>query len=157
MVPANPARSILRGELDRIGLPTLLTMLDMERRSGILLLSESGGAGGGRLLGRMHVRQGRVLRARIDGGRRCSGAEAVYRMVAWRRGQFELWQADVDGKDEVRASTTFLLMEGMRRQDEAEEARRERGEADEAADEADAAADEAADEQLEVYPHGARI
>ncbi len=114
----NPARSILRGELDRIGLPTLLTMLDMERRSGVLLVQE----GARRQLGRLHVRQGRVLRARIEGTPRGSGADAVYRMLAWRQGQFELWQAEVDGRDEVRCSTTFLLMEGMRRQDEAQAA-----------------------------------
>jgi hypothetical protein len=39
-------------------------------------------------------------------------------MLFWARGQFELWQAEVDGRDEVRTSTTFLLMEGMRRMDE---------------------------------------
>lgn len=113
----NPARSILRGELDRIGLPTLLTMLDMERRSGVLIVQRD------RQLGRIYIRQGRVLRARTEGLRSVrnrSGAEAVYEMLMWGKGQFELWQAEVDGRDDVRTPTTFLLMEGMRRLDEAE-------------------------------------
>jgi hypothetical protein len=111
-----PARSILRGELDRVGLPTLLTILEMERRSGILILQRPRQA---RQLGRLWVRSGQVIRARIEGARRSSGAEAVYQMLEWPEGQFELWQAEVDGRDEIRERTTFLIMEGARRQDEA--------------------------------------
>jgi hypothetical protein len=115
--PPGTARSILRGEIENVGLPTLLTILDMERRSGLLLIQRQG------TLGRLHVREGRVVRARIEGARRGagqgSGAEAVYQMLGWADGQFELWQAQVEGRDEVGASTTFLLMEGARRADEA--------------------------------------
>jgi hypothetical protein len=111
-----PARSILRGEVENVGLPTLLTILDMERRSGLLLIQRKG------TLGRLHVREGRVVRARIEGGKRGdagTGAEAVYEMLSWPDGQFELWQAVVEGRDEVGANTTFLLMESARRTDEA--------------------------------------
>jgi hypothetical protein len=112
-----PARSILRGEVQNVGLPTLLTILDMERRSGLLLIQRQG------TLGRLHIREGRVVRARIEGSRRGegpgTGVEAVYQMLSWPDGQFELWQAMVEGRDEVGASTTFLLMESARRTDEA--------------------------------------
>jgi hypothetical protein len=114
---AGTARSILRGEVENIGLPTLLTMLDMERRSGLVLVHSQG------RLGRLHVRDGRVVRARIEGARPAdgpgTGVEAVYQMLNWPEGQFELWQALVEGRDEVGASTTFLLMEAARRADEA--------------------------------------
>lgn len=108
-----PARSILRGEVENVGLPTLLTILDMERRSGLLLIQRKG------TLGRLHIREGRVVRARIEGGKRGDGVEAVYEMLSWPDGQFELWQAVVEGRDEVGANTTFLLMESARRTDEA--------------------------------------
>ena len=115
--PPGTARSILRGEIENVGLPTLLTILDMERRSGLLLIQRQG------TLGRLHIREGRVVRARIEGGRRGEGAgsgvEAVYAMLAWPEGQFELWQAQVEGRDEVGTGTTFLLMEAARRADEA--------------------------------------
>jgi hypothetical protein len=121
--PPGTARSILRGEIENVGLPTLLTILDMERRSGLLLIQRQ------KVLGRLHVREGRVIRARIEGGRRgqgqredrdqSTGAEAVFAMLGWPDGQFELWQAVVEGRDEVGESTTFLLMEGARRADEA--------------------------------------
>lgn len=122
--PANPvvfgsARAILRGELDKIGLSTLLTILEMERRTGILVLQRR------RQLGRLHVRDGQVIRARVEGQGRQAGAEAIYQMLSWQGqdgqqgGQFELWQAEVEGVDEIRLRTTYLLMEGMRRMDEA--------------------------------------
>jgi hypothetical protein len=115
--PRGPARSVLRGEVENVGLPTLLTILDMERRSGLLLIQRQG------TLGRLHVRDGRVVRARIEGSKRgegpATGTEAVYQMLSWPNGQFELWQAVVEGRDEVGASTTFLLMESARRTDEA--------------------------------------
>lgn len=114
--PRQPtARSILRGEIENVGLPTVLTILDMERRSGLLLIQRRG------TLGRLHVREGRVVRARIEGVRTGgnTGIEAVFQMLGWPDGQFELWQAVVEGRDEVGESTTFILMEGARRADEA--------------------------------------
>ena len=72
------ARAILRGELDKIGLSTLLTILEMERRTGILVLQRR------RQLGRLHVRDGQIIRARIEGQGRQSGAEAIYQMLAWQ-------------------------------------------------------------------------
>jgi hypothetical protein len=116
--PPGTARSILRGEIENVGLPTLLTILDMERRSGLLLIQRQ------KTLGRLHVREGRVVRARIEGASRgkagegATGAAAVYEMLGWPDGQFELWQAVVEGRDEVGSSTTFLLMENARRLDE---------------------------------------
>jgi two-component system, OmpR family, response regulator len=107
------ARAILRGELDKIGLPTLLTIVEMERRSGIFVLSH------GRQLGRLHVREGRIIRASTEGPRRMRGEEAIYQMLTWAEGRFELWMAEVQGRDEIEQCTAFLLMEGMRRMDEA--------------------------------------
>jgi hypothetical protein len=108
-----PARSILRGELDKVGLPTLLTILDMEKRGGILILQK------GKQLGRLFLRDGRVIRAQIEGQQRQCGADAVMKLFAWNGGVFELWQADVIGPDEIQRSTTYLLMEAARRLDEA--------------------------------------
>lgn len=113
-----PPRSILRGEIDNVGLPTLLTILDLERRSGMVVVERR------KVLGRLHVRHGRVVRARVEGTRRTpsTGAEAVFEMLGWSDGHFELWQTaptDADGQDEVGESTTFLLIEAARRADEA--------------------------------------
>jgi two-component system, OmpR family, response regulator len=115
------ARAILRGDLDKIGLPTLLTIVEMERRSGIFVLSR------GRQLGRLHVREGRIVRASTEGTRRLRGEEAIYQMLTWPDGQFEFWMTSIDGRDEIGQCTAFLLMEGMRRIDEAAAQRGQRG------------------------------
>jgi len=112
-MPAIPSRSILRGELREIGLAPLLTLLEMERKDGLLVLQR------GRQLGRLFVRGGRLVRAVIEGGRRVSGIEAVCQLFAWDMGRFELWHARIDEEDEMGVSTTFLLMEAARRHDEA--------------------------------------
>jgi hypothetical protein len=101
-------------------LVTVAEMMEMERRSG-LVIAEEQPAGGGeplRQLGRLYLRDGQVVRARIEGRGIRIGTDAVYEMLTWTEGQFELWQAEVAGGDEIHARTTFLLMEGMRRMDE---------------------------------------
>lgn len=107
-----PSHSILRGDLRELALPPLLTMLEMERKSGLLVVQR------GRQIGRVFLREGRVVRALIEGGRRVSGIEAVCQLFAWDGGRFELWRALIDEEDEIRSSTTGLLMEAARRHDE---------------------------------------
>ncbi len=102
----------LRGQLEQFGLATVLTFLDLERRSGELILLASGE------VGRLWLRQGRVIRARIEGSRR-SRKPAVYEMLGWAQGRFAFVQSDVlPVGDEIGAPTTMLLIEAARRTDE---------------------------------------
>jgi two-component system OmpR family response regulator len=116
--------SALRGELDQISLSSVLVVLEMERKSGILIIEH------GRDIGRMFLRKGRIIRALIEEPP-VSGAAAVYQMVTWGQGSFDFLAGDVGGVDEIQASTTYLLMEGARRMDEAKEASRPRAQAQE--------------------------
>ena len=113
--------SALRGELDQISLSSVLTVLEMERKNGIMLVEH------GRETGRVFLRKGRIIRAAIDDPPP-SGAGAVYEMVTWGQGSFDFLAGDVGGVDEIQASTTYLLMEGARRLDEARNARKLRAE-----------------------------
>jgi len=112
MQPAirEPGRG-LHGSLDQFGLSSLLALLEMERKTGILVLSR------GSHKGRIFLREGRVVAAVVEGG--LSGAEAVYHLLAWADGQFEFAAVEVEMEDTVGLSTTHLLMEGARRIDEA--------------------------------------
>jgi hypothetical protein len=102
----------LRGRLEQFGVATLLTFLDLERRSGELILLADGE------IGRLWLRQGSVIRARIEGTRRARKA-AVYELLGWNRGRFAFTQLAVDGiEDEICAPTTMLLIEAARRTDE---------------------------------------
>ena len=102
----------LRGRLEQFGLATVLTFLDLERRSGELTLL------GEREVGRLWLRQGQVIRARIEGSRR-TRKPAVYEMLNWSKGRFAFVQAALDAvADEIGAPTPMLLIEAARRTDE---------------------------------------
>jgi len=111
--------SAMRGQLDQIALSSVLTVLEMERKNGIVMVEH------GRETGRLFLRKGRIIRAAIDDPP-LPGAVAVYQMLTWGAGSFDFLAGDVGGVDEIQASTTYLLMEGARRLDEAKAASRAR-------------------------------
>ena len=112
----------LRGRLEQFGLATVLTFLDLERRSGELIVVADDGSNPNNpnnKVGRLWLRHGRVLRARIEGARR-QNKSAVYDLLGLERGRFSFTQMDFDGlADELGVPTMQLLMEAARRVDEA--------------------------------------
>jgi hypothetical protein len=102
----------LRGRLEQFGLPTVLTFLDLERRSGELVLLAPNG------VGRVWLQHGRVVRARIEGSRRAR-KPAVYELLTWAEGRFAFMQTEgIRIEDEIGAPTAMLLIEAARRTDE---------------------------------------
>ena len=102
----------LRGSLANFGLSSLLMVIELERMSGLLTLHGPIGAG------RLALREGRVLRARIDGEGGARGPYAIYEMLEWAKGTFAFEAGEVGGEDQIERSTSFLLMEGARLVDE---------------------------------------
>jgi two-component system OmpR family response regulator len=103
----------LRGRLEQFGLATVLTFLDLERRSGQILVVTHDH------VGRVWLRGGSVISARIEGSRRVNRA-AIYELLTWDSGRFAFTQEDTSSAvDEMRAPTTLLLVEAARRADEA--------------------------------------
>jgi CheY-like chemotaxis protein len=116
--PSSPTQKPdVQGSLEQLGLAALLGTLEMEQRSGVLVISSPRGAPGGRLL----LSRGRIVSANVDGPARLRNREAVYALLRCSAGRFEFTAADVEANDEVRATTTALLLEGARRADEARE------------------------------------
>jgi len=114
---APPKPAGIHGQLEQLGLSSLLVILEMERKSGVLRVEKVGATG------RIFAKDGRVLSARLDGEsvppEAKKGAHAVYHMLTWTSGRFDFSALEVDMEDEVQASTTNLLMEGARLIDEA--------------------------------------
>lgn len=108
------SESGLGGDLSQVGLSSLLTLLEMERKSGILVLHDETS----KTTGRIFLRDGRVISARLDGKSSPINQECVYHMLQWFSGVFEFDQTEVEMKDEIATSTTHLLMEGAKRVDE---------------------------------------
>ena len=118
LLPEKPSRglrplSAMRGSLDLIGLSSVLMILELERKTGILLVEQSQTAA------RLFIRKGRIIRAEMDSPQAFTGTAAVYATLTWTEGRFDFLVGDVGGIDEIQASTAFLLMEGARRIDEA--------------------------------------
>ena len=65
--------------------------------------------------GTLYFREGRVFDAHVG---KLTGANAVYRMLMWSDGVFEIEFKALTRDDLVHISTQVLLLEGMRRIDE---------------------------------------
>jgi CheY-like chemotaxis protein len=105
---ANPG---LRGNLVDIGLGTLLSLFEFERKSGILLVLRDGE------IGRLFVSEGRLLKVE---GNMASGAakQKLMSLLDWHAGQFEFSPCAIGGRDELNTSITQLLLEHARTSDE---------------------------------------
>jgi CheY-like chemotaxis protein len=103
----------LRGDLSQVGLSSLLVLIEMERKTGLLQLRSGDGVGA-----QILVRQGKVVHARFDEREEPVDADCVYLLLTWNAGEFEFVTCVVEGDDRVDVSTTHLLMEGARLMDE---------------------------------------
>jgi CheY-like chemotaxis protein/Tfp pilus assembly protein PilZ len=110
-VPSSPSTSALRGNLEDVGIATLLSLFEFERKSGVLLVLRAGE------LVRAYLFEGRILK--IESGELALSPRArVMRLLDWRDGRFEFSAAPVEVANEVGATTTTLLLEHARLRDE---------------------------------------
>jgi CheY-like chemotaxis protein len=111
--PIQAANQGLRGSLVDIGLGTLLSLFEFERKSGILLLLRSGE------IARIFVNEGKILKVEWSAA---NGAprprDKLMRLLDWRDGQFEFSPASIGGRDELGVSITTLLLDHARTRDE---------------------------------------
>ena len=111
-----PRRSTaLNGRLEQLGLSSLLVMMEMERKDGVLTLKDVKSGE----IGRIFLRRGQVICARLDESPDKDGKDCVYEMLTWRGGTFSFNAMEVEMDDSIQSSTTHLLMEGARLIDEA--------------------------------------
>ncbi|HEX2691548.1 MAG TPA: response regulator [Kofleriaceae bacterium] len=103
----------LRGDLSQVGLSSLLILIEMERKTGLLQIRAPMGPSA-----QILVREGKVVHARLDDAEEPVDAECIYYLLTWGAGEFEFVMCLVEGSDRVNVSTTHLLMEGARLMDE---------------------------------------
>jgi hypothetical protein len=104
-------RPLLSGSLDQLSVPDLLQTVEASRRSGVILIRNH------ERNGTLWLRDGRVVDAEISGGG--FGADAVYELAVWEDGTFEADFTPVSIPDRIFQPTSALLLEAMRRRDEA--------------------------------------
>jgi hypothetical protein len=98
----------LTGDLGSLSLPTVLVLLSMEQLSGVLRLSAEEDV-------RVYLRHGHVVDVEGAG---TSPRAVLARALEWSTGTFSFARRDVNREDRVRASTTALLLDLAREQDE---------------------------------------
>jgi hypothetical protein len=100
----------LSGLLEHVALTSVLTLLEMERRVGVLEIRSR------RHVGRLALRDGCITRATVDGAG-VPICDAVCDLVRWDRGRFVFRHRPV-ASDVTAIPTTRLLLEAGRRADE---------------------------------------
>ncbi len=106
----------LTGNLSEVGVSSLLVLMDMERKSGILTVTRDGGT---MVQAKLYLRKGSPIAAEIVGMPEPRNELAIYFILEWSNGTFAFEATDnIEREEEIQASTTALLMEGARRIDE---------------------------------------
>jgi uncharacterized protein (TIGR02266 family) len=107
-------RKTLRGDLEQVSLASVLSFLEMEKKTGVLLLV-------GRHTARVFIDSGRPLKVELDGSRTLQDQHRLMsRVLDWTAGQFEFGAQDVACEDELRSSVTSILLEHARVRDESQ-------------------------------------
>ena len=97
------------GQLSDMAVVDLIQTIEISRKSGVIhFISEGRRAA-------IYFRNGKVIDAELG---RLQGEDAVYRLLIWTDGEFEVEFKNIRRKDVVDQSSQGLLMEGMRRLDE---------------------------------------
>lgn len=103
------AKTRFTGTLGDMGLVDLLQTIDISRKSGVLELSNADS------VGTISFRDGQLVDAELG---QLVAESAIYRLLLWNEGDFEIDFRPVRVEQRIRASTQAILMEGMRRIDE---------------------------------------
>lgn len=98
------------GSLEEMGLPDIVQILHQGRKTGALKLSSGGEEGA------IYFKEGAIVDC---AWRKLKGAEAFYALVGITKGEFMIDPSVVPPERVIDASPEMLLLEGMRRLDEA--------------------------------------
>lgn len=103
-----------RGSLEQIGLPSLMTLMEIERKNGqlVIILEDLNDKA------RVFFYEGRVVRAKLDKKDAPKNADLVYHLFGRTKGKFDFRPSAVESRDEMGLPTAMLLLEGARRLDE---------------------------------------
>jgi CheY-like chemotaxis protein/tetratricopeptide (TPR) repeat protein len=103
-------RTKFAGHLSDVAVVDLIQTIEISRKSGVVYFKSEEGR-----RAEIYFRAGKVIDAELG---RLQGEAAVYRLLMWTDGEFEVEFKHVRRNEVISLSTQALLMEGMRRVDE---------------------------------------
>lgn len=110
-----PNNADLTGNLSHVGISSLLVLMDMERKTGVLTVTRKGTES---VTAKLFLRKGSPIAAEIVDLDEPRNELAIYFILEWTEGTFAFRAKEVVRDAEIDSSTTALLMEGARRIDE---------------------------------------
>ena len=103
-------RTRFAGRLSDMPVVDLIQTVEISRKSGLITFTGEGGKQAA-----IYFRDGKVIDAEAGP---LQAEDAVYRLLTWNDGEFEVVFRTVRRRDAIMVSSQALLMEGMRRLDE---------------------------------------
>ncbi len=110
-------RTRFAGRLSDMAVVDLIQTIELSRKSGVIQFhGENHDASTGQpVMAAIYFRDGKLIDAEMGS---LQGEDAVYRLLTWNDGEFEVVFRTVRRRDVIEMNTQALLMEGMRRLDE---------------------------------------
>ncbi|MDH5670827.1 MAG: response regulator [Myxococcales bacterium] len=119
--PNNSSAQMLSGDLSRVALSSVLSFLELERRSGALHVRD------GSVEGTVHLADGEIAAVELVGPLEqapSSDRDRLFVLLDWSRGDFELVPMDEPTSAEARQAVSQLLMQYAKKKDEEAESTR---------------------------------
>jgi hypothetical protein len=103
----------LSGTIAEVPLPDLIQLFSTSKKTGTLVLNR------GTLVAKIHLDRGRLVYATISDSPGLAPTKAIFRLLAWEDGTFELLGPEAKSfPDQINMPTEHILMEGLRQLDE---------------------------------------
>jgi hypothetical protein len=103
----------MTGTISEVPLPDLIQLFSTSKKTGTLLIRV------GSVEGKLHLENGRIIYATVSNAKGLKPLKAVFRILSWQEGTFELLGPEAhDFPETINMSTEHILMEGLRQIDE---------------------------------------
>ncbi len=105
--------SAMTGTIDEVPLPDLIQLLSSSKKTGTLIITSH------KTIGKLHLEKGKLIYCSVDNSPNLAPLKAIFRILSWVTGKFELLGAESDDFPEtIDMPTEHILMEGLRQLDE---------------------------------------
>ena len=110
-------KASLHGSLQDLGLPAILNLLALERKTGLLAVKSPRG-----IRAELSLRDGKLVGANMGDAGGLRDLHVIFHVLTWRRGTFAFVPQPITLADTIQLDITHVLMEAARRQDEQRQA-----------------------------------
>ena len=103
----------MTGTIAEVPLPDLIQLFSTSKKTGTLVLDKN------RIVAKIHLDGGRIIYASLSDSPGLQPTKAMYRILSWEDGTFELLGPEPHNfPEQINMPTEHLLMEGLRQLDE---------------------------------------